>query len=154
MHLPRFPQTPPTRALLPHTDVRTGQERIPATDFQRHLIQSDGDCLFRSVYMGLNQPGVQASIQDVMALRQQVADYVGNNFQALASNPYFQGPQGVQSLSSLLLNPGQWNSNSDDLVAPLLAQVLGREIIILQSGQITIRDSKLLHQIILNFPQG
>lgn len=122
------------------------QPRIPSSHFIHHHINSDGDCLFRAMHMGLNQPGEYASHQQVMDLRQRLANYIEHNQQTLETNPFFQSAQGVSDLYGLLLSSGQWNENAGDLVAPLLAQVLGREVVVLQpEGTNTYTERQTFH---------
>ncbi|MFT6386973.1 MAG: hypothetical protein ACJAUP_000342 [Cellvibrionaceae bacterium] len=83
--------------------------------------------------MGLSQPGIHASNEQIMGLRQEVSNYVVANYSELQrNNPEFQRRYGLENLNGLLLTQGQWNEVAGDLVAPLLAQVLGREIVVLQ----------------------
>ena len=132
-----FPHTPPVRGSFlhpaPNPDAAICRVHRPFTDFIHHQTPPDGDCLFRCVYMGLSQPGVQAPSSEVMALRYRVVDYVSTNAQALAGIECFEGLAGIRLLHDLLCTPRAWNTGVGDLVVPLLAQVLGREIIILQS---------------------
>ena len=118
-----------------HPDITTNQGRIPVNHFIRHWIPADEDCLFYAIHMGLDQSGVQTSAQEARALRLQVAGYVDNNFDALASKLYFGEGQRVSNLQNLLLNPRQWNEDTGNLVASLLAQILRREVIILQTQE-------------------
>lgn len=109
---------------------------IPASHFCHHYVQADGDCLFRAIHRGLaNQPKVEASRKQVIAIRQELADYVYRHQNALAGNPAFEGMQGVQNLYGLLLTQGHWNHNAGDLVPPLFAQVYGRAVTVMQANQ-------------------
>lgn len=108
---------------------------IAATNFNHYYVLGDGDCLFRAMLMGLfNQPGIEPSDEQIMGLRQCLANYVDQHQNTLACNPAFEGRQGVLNLYDLLLTPGQWNDNAGDLVPPLLAQLSGRPVVVLQSA--------------------
>lgn len=117
------------------TSINTHQQHISEVQFVRHPIPDDGDCLFRAIHMGLNQAGAQASPRDIQKLRKRISDYVYKNQLALAAHPSFLGWGGVQELQSLLRAQGAWNANAGDLVPMLLAQVLGRDVMILQSQE-------------------
>lgn len=120
----------------PAADKPVAATLIAATHFSHYPVLGDGDCLFRAMSMGLtNQPGIEPSQVQVMALRQYLANYVYQQQDALAANPAFEGRSGVLNLYDLLLTPGQWNHNAGDLVPPLLAQVSGRPVAVLQSAQ-------------------
>ena len=155
-----FSQIPPARGQFPHSistpDTAIYQVCVPVTDFTCYEIPPDGDCLFRGVHMGLNQPEAQAPELEVRALRWRVVDYLGNNSQALAEIEDFEGLEGVRHLYDLLCTPGAWNRDVGALVIPLLAQVLGREIIILQSCEnnsvYTLQYTSTANN--LNFPPG
>ena len=111
----------------------SSQQVLLRSDFTRYDIAADGDCLFRSVLMGLaERPGVAATREEVVGLRQQLADYISQNHQALSNDEVFRADNGLQNLYGLSLTTGAWADNAGDLVAPLLAQILGREINILQ----------------------
>ena len=130
-----FPRLPPARGQFPHSDVARNQALLPANCFIRHAVPPDGECLFRSIHMGLNQPGALAVNSDIMDLRLRFASYVRDNFQTLITLPSFGGVDGVTNLYEELLNPRGWNSDAGDLMVPLIAQVLGCEVIILQAQE-------------------
>ena len=140
MHPYNYSHIPPAMGRLPNPapnpvpDLNSEliQVNIPVTSINHHNVQPDGDCLFRCLHMGLTQAGAEASVGDIMGLRMQVLEYVHRNALILAnSNSYFEGIGGVRALENLLGNLGQWNTNAGDLVTPLLAQILGRDIIVL-----------------------
>jgi len=107
---------------------------IPTNAFQRHWVPSDGDCLFRAVLMGHNNmPGTLSENDDVLALRNPLAEFVDAHREELSQHPAVSSLSGgVDTLHQLLTNPGAWDEDAGDLVAPLLAHVLGKEIHILQ----------------------
>ena len=116
------------------TTTNTHQQTFPSANFRRYWIPADGDCLFRAIFMGLVQPRIHSTTdQQVLDVRRQVSDYVVRNYDALVANPHFQGPQGVRNLHDLLLISGRWDEQAGDLVAPLLSQVFGRKVVILQT---------------------
>ena len=138
-----MPTAPPPRK------APASPKSLPITDFIRHNILADGDCLFRSVLMGLaERPGIQASATAVADLRAQLAAYVSQHSQALAHEEVFRADNGLQNLYGLLLMPGAWADDTGDLVAPLLAQLLGREINILQP----IEGNQRHYQVRQTFP--
>lgn len=132
--------TPPigirTAAPTAATSETSQGPSIAAVNFTHHHVLGDGDCLFRAMHMGLtHQPGVEPSENQVMSLRQYLANYVYQHQDTLAANPAFDGRQGVLNLYDLLLTPGHWDDNVGDLVVPLLAQVSGRSVVVLQAAQ-------------------
>jgi hypothetical protein len=53
--------------------------------------------------MGLNQPRVKASNEQIMGLRQEVSNYVvANSLELLRSSPVFQRRYGLENLNGLL----------------------------------------------------
>lgn len=110
--------------------------KIPSTHFIHHQVVGDNDSLFRAAYMGLsNQPGIEPEPTQVSALKQNLADYLDRNQEALADKAFFENTQGIHPLKEALLTQGQWNHSAGDLIAPLLAQVFGRTLAVLQTAQ-------------------
>ena len=105
---------------------------IPYSHFQRHFVSADGDCLFRAVHMGLHGVGSRASTEAIRELRDRLSAYIEQHRFELEIRPAF-GPHMVQQLQTLVPQLGVWNKDAGDFVAPLLAQVLGQNIVILEA---------------------
>ncbi|MFT6390147.1 MAG: hypothetical protein ACJAUP_003548 [Cellvibrionaceae bacterium] len=134
----------------------TQRSYIPSTNFINRPIPLDGDCLFRAILTGLSQPGENVSSEPVVELRARVSTYLETNQHALGAHHAFEGARGLNNLWGLLLTTGQWNEDAGDLVPQLLAQVLGRDIHILEpvdEGR-AYTERAVLHAENLNLPPG
>ena len=108
-------------------------QKIPATSFKHYRVNPDGDCLFKALIMAQNKSlSREPGSQDIMGLRKAAVRYVDRHLDILVNHPSFEGETGVFKLRALLAEKGRWNEDGGDLVAPILAQVLGRELRILQ----------------------
>ena len=134
-------------------------EHIPASQFTRYPVRGDGNCLFRALsmgHMGQQQNGVGNDA--VLALRLSAADYVNHHRELLIQHPSLGGAQGVADLLELLSTPGQWNHDAGDLVAPIMASLLGREVrIVVPSAQgagYELNNNRIFRPDAVAFPQN
>lgn len=112
-----------------------GQQRIVAAkNFTRKSMPNDDYSFYRSVLTGLH-PNKKPSDDDIMELRRQVAKYVAQNKTLLEKNDSFQGKVGVQDLINMVRGDGEGASGFGDLLPPLVAQVTGREIRVLEPNR-------------------
>jgi len=110
--------------------------QLPSQDFTSHFVVANGDSLFQSAFMALtDQPGVHGTPEQVMELREGAAQYISENHEALIDSPFFGDVDDVNDLYGLLLTQGAWDEGADDIAAPLLAQISGREVVVLQQEQ-------------------
>ena len=146
------PQTRPTVAA-------SAVEYISASQFTRYPVSGDGNCLFRALSMGnMGQQQSEAGNDAVLALRLSAADYVNHHRELLIQHPSLGGAQGVADLFELLSTPGQWNHDVGDLVAPIMASLLGREVrIVLPSAQgvgYELNNNRIFRPDTMVFPQN
>ena len=151
-----FPLRPLANS-APTTQGLTGgtQAPIAASHFQRHFVSADGNCLFRAIHMGLNGPEAQASLDSIRELKEQLMAYIDQRRFELEINAAF-GYNGVEELIQHVPQLGLWNQNAVDFVAPLLAKVLGRDIVILEpiAGQNAYQLKQALPANNPELPQG
>ena len=109
------------------------QQRLPINTFIPHEVPADGDCLFRSFLMGFDErPGHLASPEAVIELRQRLSAYLSNHYDNLQHSDVFGGGNMLADLYQLLITPRSWSDDAGDLVPSLLAQVLKREVNIVE----------------------
>lgn len=110
---------------------------IPANAFQRHWLPDDGDGLFRAALMGHHDmPGSLSENGEVLALRSSLVEFVETHREELSQHPAISSLSGgIDALSQLLASSGAWSDDIEALAPSLLAQVLGREIHILQPNR-------------------
>lgn len=140
------------RTQLPQGPTNARLEAIPSRNFKAHQVLPQNN-LLRAVLMA-NHPGIDSSPKEILALRQQLSNYLVLNNQALR-NTRFDREYGLENLNDYLLSQEILDRVPEKILLPLLAQALGRDIFVLQSsGTNTYQQINFLPAEDMKLPTG